>query len=219
MHRKTVRPPIWPVYHPSAWAPVHSSMRRSLDPREGPPEGAPSKGLVKSRENRSRNSRPSRFRHRASISSQSDPLPIFRIASRIRLNRALQCPQTLLRWEQTFAFSTITSPSRRARTQILAFEKLNSLLTAVTPSFFVGLVQKIGFAKLNSPLTAVSPSFFVGRWLSFLFIGPGPGTATSFRHRTQSPSNSGASGIQSAQPDSESNIMHRTQLPSKSDAH
>ena len=60
---------------------------------------------------------------------------------------------------------------------MLRFGKLNSLLTAVTPSFFVGLVQKIGFAKLNSPLTAVSPSFFVGRWLSFLFIGPGRGTA------------------------------------------
>ena len=37
-------------------------------------------------------------------------------------------------------------------------------------------------------------------------------------HRTQSASKSGASGIQSSQPDSESNIMHRTQLPSKSDA-
>ena len=152
-------------------------MRRSLDPREGPPEGAPSKGLVKSRYDRSRNSRPLRFRHRASIFSQSDPLPNFRIVSRITPNRALQDSQTLLRWEQTFAFSTITSPSRSARNQLLAFEKLNSLLTAVTPSFFVGLVQKIGFAKLNSPLTAVSPSFFVGRWKSFLFIGPGRGTA------------------------------------------
>ena len=36
---------------------------------------------IKSRINRSRNSRPSRFRHRASIFAKSDPPPIFRIAS------------------------------------------------------------------------------------------------------------------------------------------
>ena len=43
---KSSRHRISPVYNPSAWAPSCSSKRRRLDKREGPSEGAPSKGLV-----------------------------------------------------------------------------------------------------------------------------------------------------------------------------
>ena len=83
-------------------------------------------------------SRPSRFRHRASIFSKSDQ-PIFRIASRISPNSTLQDLQTLLCCEQTFACSHIEhlrpKPNalvweiklRCARNQMLRFEKLKKI--------------------------------------------------------------------------------------------
>ena len=152
--------------------------------------GAPRAGLVKSRYDRSRNSRPSRFRHRASIFAQSDPRPNFRIASRISPNRALQDCETLLRWEPTSAFSLSLVADRSIfphpasqPNQMLRFGKLNSLLRhhSLLSAWAVGSKdrfceikfafhsialrpnQMLRFGKLNSLLTAGTPSFFVVR--------------------------------------------------------
>ena len=96
-----------------------SSPHRSLEgprPTRGAPKRAPNKGLVKSRENRSRKSRhpqcqrilPLRQYFHPSMSI-SYARPIFRITSRKPSKRALQdsgC-EMMLRYEQTSAFSNI----------------------------------------------------------------------------------------------------------------
>ena len=61
---------------------------------------------------------------------------------------ALQDCETILHWDQTSAFSHIQHSDLAADgNQMLRFEKLNSLLTAVWPSFFFVSTKCLGLVK------------------------------------------------------------------------
>ena len=93
-----------------------------LDPREGPPKGAPSKDLVRTRwKGREKSIDHRSNRHSIDQIAQSDALPKIRIVSRKTSKRALQDCESLLRCPQTSAFSNITFEIAKSKSKCSVF--------------------------------------------------------------------------------------------------
>ena len=121
-----------------------------LDPREGPPKGAPSKGLVKSRGNRSRKSRASpssNFAHRAPKFSKIAPRSI-----------EIRCSPDLPKRQPN------GSQARAAMPSIGVALSLNSDIFSPTIETVQNCWEMFRFGKLNSLLNA--------RFAITLFLGP-----------------------------------------------
>ena len=67
---------------------------------------------------------PRKFRKTILDPTKSDPSPMYRNGSRIRLNRALQCPQSRLRCLQTSAFSSSNIRTQQNRVGNVPFWKI-----------------------------------------------------------------------------------------------